>query len=385
MTGCGHKATPTGLSYVPAMTLTAQRVGPAIEVRTATTDEERDAIYRFRYEVYVDELGRYRTAADHQRRRLADPEDARSWLFYATDGGEVVASFRVTWGGDGFSRRQIDQYQLGPLLAELPAEVMAVGERTMISPRWRGADLLPILGERSAALSAEHGVRIVFGACEPHLVSFYARYQRPYSDRNINSPEAGLLIPLVSFPQEPEALLDFGRNGQLPDCVRDVLHSTGTIHSPLLLGDQAYERLVLSAIGALDGSVFDGLDEQGISAILRRSNILTCQAGDRLLKTGGSARNPFVLLDGELAVNRDGTPVGAINPGEIVGETAYLLHQPRSFDVDVIRDGTRVLSLSERTLTTLADVAPVAAARLSSNIARQLCRRLSTTASVPRS
>jgi CRP-like cAMP-binding protein len=235
------------------------------------------------------------------------------------------------------------------------------------------------LGEVSEPISLAHDVRVVFGACEPHLISFYACHQRPFGSRNINSPDAGLLIPLVSFPREPEALLEFGTGGQLPTCVRQVLDSAGTVQSPLLLGDDEYERRVRGAIDALDGSVLDGLTDEDLTAVLRRSNVITCRAGDRLLKTGGSARNAFVVLTGSLTVSLDGAPVGSVGPGEIVGEMAYLLHQPRSFDVDVIHDGTRVLSLSERTLTTLIDVAPAAAARFTSNLARQLCRRLAPT------
>jgi len=368
--------TATSPSYVADMTLIEHRTAQDLEVRLATTDDEREAIYRFRYDIYVNELGRYRAAADHEHQRLADPEDTTSWLFYAADGDEVVASFRITWGGDGFSPRQVQQYQLAPFLAELPPEVMAVGERTMISPRWRGVDLMALLGEVSAPLSDAHDVRIVFGACEPHLLSFYALHQRPYGTRNINSPDAGLLIPMVSFSPAPEALLEFGTGGRLPTCVRDALESTGTVQSPFLLGDGDYRCRVGAAIGALDGSVLDGLTDDELDAVLRRSNVVTCRTGDRLLKTGGAARNAFVVLTGSLAVSRDGAPVATIGPGEIVGEMAYLLHQPRTCDVDVIDDGTQVLSLSERTLATLIDDAPAAAARFSANVARQLCRRL---------
>lgn len=347
-----------------------------VEIHVASTTEEREAVFRFRYEVYVDELGRYRAVADHQRRQLADPEDDRSWLVYASAGGEVVASLRVTWGGQGFSRRHIDQYQLAPFLTELRPEVMAVGERTTVSPRWRGTDLFSALGAPTSALCAAHDVRIVFGACEPHLLSFYARHQRPHGTRNINSPEAGLLIPLVSFPQGPEALLEFGSDDRLPACVRDALEGTGTVRSPLLLGDHAYGQWVRAALGAIESSVFDGLDEDDLARVIERSNVVTCQAGDRLLRAGGSARNVFVVLDGALAVSRAGEPVGSIGPGEIAGEMAYLLRQPRAFDVDVLRDATQVLSLSERTLARLDTDAPTAAARLTSNISRQLCRRL---------
>ena len=51
---------------------------------------------RLRYDVYVEELGRYRARADQTNRLLAEAEDDHSWLFYARDGDEYVASGRVT-------------------------------------------------------------------------------------------------------------------------------------------------------------------------------------------------------------------------------------------------------------------------------------------------
>jgi hypothetical protein len=358
------------------MTAVLAPATPDVEVRIATTDEEREAVFRFRYEVYVEEMGRYRAVADHEHRRLADPEDDHSWIVFARVGNEIVGTVRITWGGHGFSPRQVEQYQLAPFLAEIPAARMSVGERTMISSRWRGIDLFPVLTAPCELLTLAHDVRVVFGACEPHLISLYAEYQRPYGTRNINSAEAGFLVPLISFPQEPEALLEFGTHGQLPSCVEDALTKTGTVESPFHIGDATYEEQLLTEIAALVPSVFDDLDADEVARCVRRSNVITCHAGDRLLKTGGSARNAFVVLDGELSVSRDGEVVGSVGPGEIVGEMAYLLQQPRGSDVDVVTDGTRVLSLSERTLSRLTGADPIAAAKLSSNISRQLCRRL---------
>jgi hypothetical protein len=347
-----------------------------IEVTLAETDEEREALQRFRYDVYVEELGRYRARADHGGRRLADPEDERSWNVVASAGGAIVASTRLTWGGSGFSDRQVEQYQLAPFLKELPAERLLVGERTMIHPHWRGAGLFERLGELCTTLTEDHDVAVVFGACEPHLISFYARYQRPYGSRNINSPEAGFLVPLLSFPAGVDALLPFGRDGRLPRCIEQAQTETGTVLSPLLSGEDTYADALRQALGGLQHSVFEGMTWDEVAPCVHRSNIVTCAVGDRLLKAGGSARNAFVVLDGALSVSRGGVPVGSIGPGEIVGEMAALLQQPRGSDVDVVADGTRLLSLSERTLATLAEEAPVAAAKLSAAISRHLCRRL---------
>jgi hypothetical protein len=84
----------------------------ATEFVRARTAEEIAAVQRLRHAVYVAEMGRYDTVDGGAEGRFAEPEDQRSWLFYARDGDEVVAATRMTWGGDGFSERQVVQYQL---------------------------------------------------------------------------------------------------------------------------------------------------------------------------------------------------------------------------------------------------------------------------------
>src|SRR5208282_574439 len=89
-------------------------------------------------------------------------------------------------------------------------------------------------------------VRIQFSACEPHLLSLYlSQGRRTYAEKNINSAEAGYLIPLVVFPQGPEALEAISREGggepgSLPQCVTRILSGgSGAVLSPLMtsLGD----------------------------------------------------------------------------------------------------------------------------------------------------
>jgi hypothetical protein len=177
----------------------------------AETSDQREAVYRFRYSVYVEEMGRYQDTADHANRRLVEPEDDHSLIFFAADADTVVATVRLSRGADGFSERQIRQYSLQPFLEELPVDVMAVGERAMIDPRLRGTGLLDDLLRHSRGLVDDSGSRIIFGACEPHLLSLYLSMgQRTYADKNINSAEAGYLIPLVSFPNGEDSLIGLG-------------------------------------------------------------------------------------------------------------------------------------------------------------------------------
>ena len=85
------------------------------QVHEAKTPEAREAIYRFRYTVYVEELGRELGGADHDRKRVCD-EDAGP-LF-----GETTAFQKLHQRTDGSwlgcrcenSERTTDKQQTNP-------------------------------------------------------------------------------------------------------------------------------------------------------------------------------------------------------------------------------------------------------------------------------
>src|SRR5258708_28987233 len=125
----------------------------------AESAEEVEAVQRLRYAVYVEEVGRYRDVAGGSDRRFAEPEDGHSWIFYARDGNEIVAATRMTWGADGFSERQVDQYQLAQFLDEIPPALMAVGERASGLPSYRGTGVLAQMMQHSRPLLDAHDPR----------------------------------------------------------------------------------------------------------------------------------------------------------------------------------------------------------------------------------
>lgn len=125
-------------------------------IHQAIHDEEKRAVYRFRYDVYVEEMGRYRSAADHTNRLLIEPEDDTGRIFYACEEGEVAATGRFNWGGDAkLSRRQIEQYSLQPFLEEVPEDVVAVAERGMVAKHLRGTDLFNRMGRQFRSFVSE--------------------------------------------------------------------------------------------------------------------------------------------------------------------------------------------------------------------------------------
>jgi cyclic nucleotide-binding protein/GNAT acetyltransferase-like protein len=354
--------------------------GMAFDVGVATTPEEKEAVYRFRYSVYVEEMGRYQGTADHAGRRLVEPEDDVSWVFYAREGDDVVGTARLSWGAHGFSERQVDEYSLAQFLTELPHAHLAIGERVMVTPRLRGSGLVDEIMVVRNDIAVEHDVRIQFSCCEPHLLSLYlGQGRRTYATKNINTPEAGYLIPLVAFPKGTDALLD-DVTGALPSCVAEVLDgSGGAVLSPLMVGAEDYDdrlRATLHEIEAQDISAFHGFTDDEVERCLDRSNVIECAVGDRVLKKGGAARNIFVVLAGTLEVRDGDRVVAVLREGDVFGEMAFLLEQPRVADTYAAADGTRILSLSERTLRQMIADDPTVAAKLLMNIARMLSVRL---------
>ncbi|MBI3785314.1 MAG: cyclic nucleotide-binding domain-containing protein [Deltaproteobacteria bacterium] len=363
-----------------------------IQIALAETEEEKRAVYRFRYSVYVEEMGKYRSVADHEQRLFYEPCDAHSRIFYAAENGEVVATARSTWGGDApIPQRMIDQYQLEPFLAELPQSAISVGERGMVVPRLRGTDLFLRLIGASLRFANEKRIQLCFGDCEPHLLNLYLGLgQRTYSKKNVNSAEAGYLIPILFVPEDVAYLRsinspllqyvkDFGDDARIPACVERLTAEGTAVMSRRLVGSADYWGEVHGALSEIEGkrpTALDGFTEAEATHCLDKSNIIECRAGDRLLKKGGVARNLFVVLDGTVEVRDGDTPLAVFGPGDVFGEMAFLLEQPRSKDVYAATDGVRVLSLSEATLRQMIKSDPAIAAHLLLNISKMLCLRL---------
>jgi hypothetical protein len=348
----------------------------------ASTASEIEAVQRLRYAVYVEEMSRYHDVAGGDQGLFVEPEDGHSWVCYASDEERVVAATRMTWGGDGFSDRQIDQYQLAPFLAELPPEIMGVGERNTVLPSYRGTGVLDQLLAFAGTVTKVNDLNLVFGCCEPHLLSLYLKMgQRTYAPHNINSPSAGYLIPLVSFLPDLESLRGLGPNtpaDDFPACIQTVLSRSPSVRSQVLSATDDYWLEIRRTLDELDAqkiSTFDGFTDDQTQRCIARSTIIECDAGDRVLKQGGTARNIFVVLDGTLEVRHDDTIVNVLTAGDAFGEMAFLLERPRSFDVDAATPA-RVLSLSEKALRTMVVDEPTIAAKLLLNLSRMLCVRL---------
>ena len=364
-----------------------------ITIQPVETDAQRDAIYRLRYDVYVEEMGRYRGIADHEKGHLVEPEDDYSRLFYAADAdGGIVGTMRVTWGGDApFNQRMIDQYDLQPFLDDVPADQIIVGERFMVTPAYRGTDLIFRLFQTYMHLVNEKRIQLIFGDCEPHLLNLYLGLGfRTYTRHNVNSGETGYLIPLVMVAEDMDyfhkvgsplvnVLKDFAGGRRTPECLEQLLTKGSAVTSERLSERERYSQDVLSALNALTANrtlLFDGMSDEQIDLCLSKSNVIECREGDILIKRGNTAQNMYVALSGTLEARDGNQVVGVITTGDVFGEMAFLLDSPRTMDVYAATDDVKVLSLSESIVREIMETNSDCAAALLLNVSKMLCLKL---------
>jgi len=113
-----------------------------ITTHYATTQEEKESIYRFRYHIYVNEMGKDISDADHDKGWLYDDMDDTATLIYAKCDDQVIATLRYNQGGQTeFSQYWSDIYQLDKF-SDFPIENLSLSSRIMVAKEWRGSSAL---------------------------------------------------------------------------------------------------------------------------------------------------------------------------------------------------------------------------------------------------
>jgi N-acyl amino acid synthase FeeM len=177
------------------------------EVTVATTEEERIRVYQFRYSIYVEEMGKNLSYANHAEKILRDELDGGATLLYVTHDTSIIASLRIVWGEGGPAPdRTIEDYGL-VRFSTFSSGAFSYTSRMMIAPAWRRSRALVALVEKAYQLMRARVIRFDFINCAPHLVPFFERMgHRRYKPAFID-PDVGYRVPMVLLLEDLEHLL----------------------------------------------------------------------------------------------------------------------------------------------------------------------------------
>jgi predicted GNAT family N-acyltransferase len=363
----------------------------AVEVREAVTAADREAVFRVRYDAYVDGMGLFTDIADHENRWLSDEHDETAHLLLATIGGEPQGTMRITCGEPLLGEEFEEWYDVSRWCPEVVApEQVLVLWKFAVRQQHRGGMVPFALMRGAVEFGIAQGAELAFCDCQPHLVSLYTglgfrSYRAAWSDAQVATT-----VPLVLVIRDFEhlrlhnsPLLSFGVAG---------LHRTPVTEEILkrfpsdAAAQSAQEGLALlrrmtelATVGR-GVSLLDGLTDDELNAVIERGQVLTLKSGDPLIGRGQGTRTLYVVLSGEFRVmGVDGLPLATLTTGQPIGELAFLLRRERTTDVQAASDGAQVLALSERTINTLIEERGPVAAKLLHSLARTLAERLTST------
>lgn len=366
----------------------------------ASTPEELESIFRFRYRIYVEELELQPPEADHERRRLADALDGRAAQYgLLDDAGEVVGSLRCIYPAElDDPRPLIAKFHLEPVIEAFGLEAIVTTSRFMLDPRLRNGLAVLRLIQAAYNDSRSRGVRLNYGDCSPHMLPFYEsmgyrRYTPAYDDTIY-----GFKLPIVmlmgdqthfvairspfhrvaeAYPEDVEVQDWFART------YPEWLHpTTATMMPQSQFFDLLVERVSSDPLHALE--LFRGLERRDVERLLASATIVTAEPGRTIVREGDIDDTVYLLLSGLAEVTRgDGAAVAVLGGGDLFGEIGFLTATPRTASV-VARAQCEVLVLSGRFLDSFMTREPGIAARVALNLARILAGRLAeTTLRVP--
>lgn len=193
------------ISSTPPPNATVARTGKALLIREAITEQERQRIFRFRYAIYVEEMGKPMPGADHEQRLLQDELDARSTQLYVERTDEIAGAVRITWGRDGLPPAYVGWYGLDRFRVFPPAAISFTG-RMMVAGKHRNGPLAASLAREAYRRGLEHGVAFDFIHTTPPLIPLFERLGHRRYHGDFIDPDLGPRTPMVLVLEDLEHL-----------------------------------------------------------------------------------------------------------------------------------------------------------------------------------
>jgi CRP-like cAMP-binding protein len=367
-------------------------------VHKAETAAQREAIYRFRYQIYIEEL-KYNYAADHERKWLRQDEDdeAGSTLLYTGSLDDITSTVRVRAWKPGqvppavFQTASMDRF---PGIERLG--VSHIG-RMIIRRSLRGKLVLPsLLAGGYEFLVGEKGMDLAFLDCVPGIVRHYRQLgARPYGGRLIDlgySPGIPLVIVLSDYAHlkrsgsivAPLVRKYFGPGKRPPLDLEPYRHLFDSEQVPVEFDpEKVWEALQdrLLAGGEAIPTFVDALSPGALFHLSESGYLLNVKAGDLITRAGIGQREMFVILEGACEVEGDvegeAKRIALLEKGDLFGEIAFFSESgERTATVRALSD-CKLLVLRQKFLDELTTNDPEAACQILLNVSRIMAERMS--------
>lgn len=358
-------------------------------VRAAQTRAEREAIWRFRYDIYVRELGKTVAGADHVHQwvRDQDEDEPQVTLLYTGSPAAVTGTLRVdSWSPGTMPSHSAQKYGITHASGLLGMH-LAEASRLMVRRQLRGKLIMPALARAAFSLGVTRTVRVSFAYCAPGLVRGYRRLgYRPYGSELIETAD-GMRCPLVLAHDNvehfravgsPLTSLSLERFGPGSDASTVIVDRELGLASALKVDEAEVWRDVQATLLAQPQrpQVFDDLTDAQVRTVTAAGFVIEVGSHSTVTREDLNERELFVILDGEFTVTRQERVVAKLRTGDVIGEIGFFMDSGRRSATITARTPGKLLVLQRRVLDQLKAVDPAVEHQLLLNLARITAARL---------
>ena len=362
-------------------------------VHKAETDAEREAIYRFRYQIYIEEL-KYNYEADHERKWLRQPADDEegTTLLYTGRPDDITSTVRVRAWKPGqvppavFAMTSMERF---PGIEGLG--VSHIG-RMMIRRSLRGKLVLPsLLAGGYDFLVGERGADLAFLDCVPGIVRHYRQLgARPYGGRLIDlgySPGIPLVIVLSDYAHlkrsgsivAPLVKKYFGPGKRPPLDLAPYRHLFESGEVPVEFDPEKVWEALQDRLLASDETIPTFVDALSPGALFHLSEsgyLLDVKSGDLITRAGIGQREMFVILEGACEVEGAGKRIALLEKGDLFGEIAFFSESGERTATVRALSNCKLLVLRQKFMDELVRNDPEAACQILLNVSRIMAERM---------
>ena len=338
----------------------------SIKICIATTPEEKEAIYRFRYHTYIQEMSKHPREADYDNKLLYDELDKWALLLYAKVGSEVIATKRINIGSIANFPGNVSEFLSLETFLNCSDEhgdsKFAFSTKLMVAPTHRNSPILYMIMAKCYEICCHNQVQFIFGICHSHLLPLYEQVGCRRYYKNIFLPGYGLAFPIVLLADDIQYLrkvrsplyrIARKRAALNTKAVEwfDTMFSNNSpsINSQIIKEEELWSILCkrLNCLPTKAITLLHGLSETAAKKFLHNCGTLVqCYPEDLITFQGDVSYSHNILLSGRLkSLTFQHPSKEYITPGQHFGAHGLTEHNKHTEDIAAI-SSAEILVLS---------------------------------------
>lgn len=304
-------------------------------IHIAQTREEKEAVYRFRYQIYIEELRYTLNNADHERRWIFEPKDEEegTFLFYVGTPDAMTGTLRCRYWPENKVPKHIQEKYSLHLFPDINRRrivetSMLVVKNTLFSKFM----MIALIDKYYDFFAEKMKVDFNFSSCIPSFIPWYKAFGFHTYSGDFIQTEFGIEIPLVLISSNVEyfkkiksPLLSRAKKYfKTPDNIlqKEVYHKLFDENKFIIQSPEKILEILFNHVSLNEKYFLNSLSREVLELLVQHGSIFNVPKDRIITHENVRERELFVVIKGVLEVSVREKVIATLNEGEIFGEIA---------------------------------------------------------------